>query len=403
MKYFSILTIIAIVAIAFKGAHTVPVINAGDEVQIDAIAGQSPFLTKDQKGNTVMSWVRMINDTSSVFCYAVSTDSKSFGQPVIIPNSNNIKAHGENLPKMIFKPTGEIIALWGSANPNPKNQHSGQVFYSQSFDEGKTWSEAKPLVSDTASYDQRYYDVALLKNGEVGIIWLDNRKTTDKEGSGLFFATTNGKNGFGEGKLISEQCCQCCRTDLYVDHNGGIHALYRGIVHDSIRDMVHIVSVDGGKTFTTPERISKDNWILNGCPHTGPAMTENEEGIHFAWFTGGKEKGCFYTRTTDNGKTFIAKDSVSLKGSHPQLTALPNRGLLVAWDETAYENNQVVKKIGIQKRTATGKAEVKQYITSTGTSSYPVIQAVNETSAIVAYTKTVYGKSFVAYKVVTVQ
>src|SRR6185503_12141730 len=128
-----------------------------------------------------------------------SLDNKQFNEPVIIPNSNNIQPHGENLPKIIFKPSGEIIALWGAANPNPKNKYSGLVYYTQSYNNGKTWSHPQPLVKDTSSYDQRYYDVALLPNGEAAVIWLDNRKTNGKEGSGLFFATTSGKNGFGEG------------------------------------------------------------------------------------------------------------------------------------------------------------------------------------------------------------
>jgi hypothetical protein len=148
-----------------------------------------------------------------------------FSSPIVIPNSGNIQPHGENMPKIIFKPSGEIIALWGAANPNPRNKYSGLVFYTQSFDNGVSWTPVKPLVNDTASYDQRYYDVALMPDGEAGIIWLDNRKTSTKEGSALYFSTTNGKNGFDKGRSIAEQCCQCCRTDLYVDRKGGIHAL----------------------------------------------------------------------------------------------------------------------------------------------------------------------------------
>jgi hypothetical protein len=212
-------------------------ITATEAIRIDNNPAECPYLTKDSRGKTVLSWVRLLTD-SMAFCYATTIDGKTFSKPIVIPNSNNIQPHGENLPKIIFKPSGEIIALWGAANANPKNKYSGQVFYTQSFDNGKTWSTARPLVNDPASYDQRYYDVALLPNGEAGIIWLDNRKISDKEGSGLYFATTNGNKGFEDGKLINEPCCQCCRTDLFIDSKGGIHALFRGIVKDSIRDMV---------------------------------------------------------------------------------------------------------------------------------------------------------------------
>ncbi|HTF30199.1 MAG TPA: sialidase family protein, partial [Flavitalea sp.] len=217
----------------------------------------------------------------------------------MIPNSGNIQPHGENLPKILFKPSGEILALWGAANPNQNNKYSGLVYYVQSFDDGKSWTIPRKLVNDTASYDQRYYDVALLRNGEAGIIWLDNRKTTSSEGSGLYFASTEGRNGFLHDRLISQPCCQCCRTDLFVDNKGFIHTLYRGIIQDSIRDMVHSVSKDGGKAFAKPVRISDDNWVINGCPHTGPSMTETNTGLAFAWFTGGKNKGCYFSGSKD--------------------------------------------------------------------------------------------------------
>jgi hypothetical protein len=404
MKNSSYLSLFILCFVACNNTKPKPSIVATAAVQIDNLPGECPYLTKDNNGNTVLSWVRILNDSTTQFCYAISSDCKNFSSPIVIPNSDNIQPHGENLPKIIFKPSGEIIALWGTLNANPKNKYSGLVYYTQSFDNGKSWTDAKPLVNDTASYDQRYYDVALLPNGEVGIIWLDNRKTSDKEGSALYFASTNGKNGFEKEKLISESCCQCCRTDLYVDRKGSIHVLFRGIIQDSIRDMVYINSTNGGKSFSKPKRISEDNWVIKGCPHTGPAMAENKEGIHFAWFTGGMKKGCFYTKTADNGKNFVMHDSVSLLGSHPQLTSLSNEDLFIVWDEATSNNNKPGKRIGIQHRTRAGKSESKTYITPQNAyASYPVIATTNNNSSIIAYTTKIDDKSYVGYQVASIR
>lgn len=401
MKKFLPIICLSICFAACKNEKEKAVVAAVEAVQIDNAPGECPYLTKDSKGATVLSWVRMLNNSTTAFCYATSSDGKTFSTPVVIPNSSNIQPHGENLPKIIFKPSGEIIALWGTSSTGAKNKYAGLVSYTQSFDEGKTWTSVRPLVGDTSANDQRYYDVALLPNGEAGIIWLDNRKTTNKQGSALYFASTDGRSGFGNGRLISQPCCQCCRTSLYVDKKGSIHALYRAILQDSIRDMVHIVSTDGGSTFSQPKRINADNWVLNACPHTGPAMTENRSGLHFAWFTGAKDKGCYYTKTTDNGKSFVTRDSVSALGSHPQIAALKSGELLIVWDETHVVGNNISKRIGIQRRTSEGKTKGKDYLTLAGTdASYPVIAAVNETTSIVAYSKQQKNKSFVAYQVV---
>ena len=379
-------------------------IETGDEVILDSVSGQCPYLVKDENGNTVVSWIRMINDSTTALCYATSSDGKTFGQPIVIPGSNHIQPHGENLPKITFKPSGEIIALWGSGNPNPHNKYSGLVYYVQSFDKGKNWTTAKPLVSDTASYDQRYYDVALLPSGETGIIWLDNRKTTTKQGSALYFASTSGKNGFENERLLSEPCCQCCRTNLFVDSKRGIHALFRGIIQDSIRDMVHIVSNDGGITFSEPARISDDNWVINACPHTGPAMTENADGMHFAWFTGGGMHGCYYTRSSDNGHSFTARDSVTRKGSHPQLISLDNGDVAIAWDEGGMMGEKAVKKVGLQLRSAMGEPLFSDYITSDSSmAGFPVLSSLKENTILMAYTITKKNKPFVAYRRILVQ
>lgn len=380
-------------------------VNSSIAAQLDSLPGTCPNLTKDHKGNIVLSWVRNLDDSFSVLCYAVSGDGgKSFTKPVVIPPSSNVHPHSENLPKILFKPSGDIMAVWGISNANAANKYSGLVNYSQSFDNGKTWSEAMALVNDTASYDQRYSDIALLPNGEIAIIWLDNRVTTAPDGSALYFATTNGRNGFENEKLISQPCCECCRTDLFMDKKKNIHILYRGIIQDSIRDMVHTVSVDGGKTFSEPKQINDDHWVLNGCPHTGPAMAENDEGLHFAWFTGGGKSGSFYTKTTDNGSSYIGYDSISHVGRHPQLASLSKGELIIVWDEAVTHLNQLNKRIGLQVRSAEGKNIKTRFITPDNLfSSYPVISPFDKSSSLIAYCKKEGEKNYIMYQRVTLE
>jgi hypothetical protein len=348
-----------------------------------------PFLTNDNAGNIVMSYIKEKNDTSAVMCYAVSKDKgRSFDEPIEIPASKYVLPSSENLPKIAFKPNGEIIVVWGVNNASPKKKYAGLIYYSQSFDNGKNWNEARLLVNDTASIDQRYFDVVVLQNGEVGIIWLDSRSKTDKQGSTLYFASTNGKNGFINEKPIGETICQCCRTDLFVDDKGVIHAVYRDIINDSIRDMVHIASANEGKTFSLPKRISDDNWVINGCPHTGPTMTENSTGLHFAWYTMGGGSGVFYSNTINKGKSFSMRDSVSGKSSakHPQITSLPNGDIIIVWDEMIKKGEHFNACIGLQHRSGQGKVISTRYITSDDfVVGYPVIKAVDNNVVVVAW------------------
>lgn len=380
-------------------------LQTNEALLMDTLPGSCPFFAKGNKGNVILSWVRSLSDTSAVVCYAVSTDDgKTFGSVNTIPSSSNVHPHAENMPKMIIKPSGEMIAVWGAGNPNPKNKYSGLVYYAQSFDGGKNWSAAKPLVNDTAGFDQRYFDVALLQNGEAVISWLDNRKSDNSEGSALYFAQTACNKGFLKEIRIDQSCCQCCRTKLFVDANNGVHVLYRSIINDTIRDMVHTVSVDGGKTFSKAQRINEDNWVIKACPHTGPTMTENKNGLHFAWYTGAKDQGVLYTQSANNGKSFTGADSVRTSARHPQMTTINNGALVVVWDEMVKENNVSVSRIGVQLRAADGKRIGESFITTdTLNATYPVLTAINNNRLAVACCIKKNGKSYVAYKQVTFQ
>lgn len=366
---------------------------------VDEIPGQSPYLTKAPNGNPILSWVRMSNDSPAAFCFAFGNNDGTFGDPIVVPNSTDIQPHGENLPKIIAKPTGEIIALWGIANPNPKNKYSGLIYYAQTFDNGKSWTDPKPLVNDTASFDQRYYDVALLPDGEAGIVWLDNPNRGEHVGSNVYFAKTLGREGFEKGKLISHTACQCCRTVLFTDAAKNVHVLYRAIIQDSIRDMVHIVSTNRGKSFSTPKRISDDNWVMNACPHTGPSMTENAHGLHFAWYTGGTNSGCYYTQTPDKGGRFINKVSIRPVGSHPQIATLSNNEMMIVWDEFV-TRTAPFRRIGVQRLDEQGNKKQIHFITSDTTfATYPVVAALDRSSALIAYTLKISDKNHIAYQV----
>lgn len=369
------------------------------QYQVDSAPGSCPYFTTNNSGEVVISWVRESSDSNAVLCYATANTAQGFSKPVFVTGSKNVQPHAENRPKIIFKPSGEIIALWGAANPNPKNKYSGIVYYAQSFNNGKTWSQPKKLVTDSSGYDQRYFDVALLPNGEVAIVWLDNRKTTQKEGSALYFATTSGAGGFTGERKIQQQCCPCCRTSLLVDGAGNINIVYRGIINDSIRDMVHTVSTNQGKSFSAPRQIHADNWVISGCPHTGPAMAQGKNGLHFAWYTGGNQQGSFFATSTNNGQTFEGYDGISARGAHPQLAALKNGNIIAVWDETLVKDGALVSKIGVQKRDAKGAKKESYFIASDSLPlTYPVLAETADHNLLVAFCKEKAGKNYVVWQ-----
>lgn len=357
------------------------------------------YLTRDASGKVVLSWVEQREgEETGMLYYAVSPDDgKTFPAGKPVPTAQGILPHGENIPRMIFRPNGEVIAMFGIQSNDPRNKYAGKVLYTISPDGGGTWQPAVPLVTDSAGYDQRYFDMAVLPSGEAVAIWLDNRKLVKNEGSTLYIATTGATPGFHQERPVVQTVCQCCRTALYVDAQGGLHAAFRDIIQDTIRDMVHIFSKDGGETFTPPVRISADNWAINGCPHTGPAMVRNANGLHFAWFTMGGGEGVFYCQSPDNGITYSRKENISAlpTAKHPQLAVLAKGDLALVWDEAADTSGN---RIGILHKSPDGKTLSRGFLTpGKEFAGFPVVEQTAE-GVVVAYKKRRNGKEGVFVK-----
>ncbi|NSL88494.1 exo-alpha-sialidase [Chitinophaga sp. Mgbs1] len=349
-----------------------------------------PYITRDTKGNVVVSWVE--NDsaaTTGIMYYAVSNDDGyTFSDAVKIPVTAGVYPHAENLPKLLYKPDGSMVVMFGVEQHDARNKYAGKVMYALSPDNGRTWEAAQPLVTDTAGYDQRYFDMALLPDGEAAAIWLDNRKDTRAEGSTLYFATTAGPKGFQSARPVAQTVCQCCRTRLYVAANGDIHLAYRDIINDSIRDMVHQLSTDRGSTFSVPVRISADNWVINGCPHTGPALTANSHGLHTAWFTMGGGQGVFYATSADNGNTYTQKESLSKApmAKHPQIVTTQQDDIAIVWDEPVKWKGEFGSRIGLCHKAPDGKTISTRWITEDSLhAGYPVIGTVPGKQVVVGY------------------
>jgi hypothetical protein len=376
------------------------------DITIQKISGderaEGSYLTKDHKGNPVIVWTEGNIDKDDVYLfYSVSEDGGgTFNTPVKIIASKGTRFHAESMNKLVFKKDGTIIAVFEKKIPTPENKYAGAILFTQSFDNGLTWTDPDYLHSDTSSGISRsFFDLSLLPDGEAGALWLDGRHKQEEKGTSVFFSRTSGRDGFQNELQVGETICQCCRTDLYSDSNGNIHAVFRDIINDSIRDMVHCISTDNGKTFSSPVRISADNWIINGCPHTGPDLAANASGLHFTWYTAGGEAGIYYCNSKDNGKSFGQRELVKKEGKHPRIAATEKEVCMI-WDEMVKKDSIYYGRVVLQIRGT--KEQFQKYVSGRNVSaSFPQILVLDKNKVLVSWTQEEEKKTSVVYSVIT--
>jgi hypothetical protein len=400
----------------------------------DEVEASGSYLTYDQENNPVLCWTESMSNQEEghVLKYAVfNPATEAFGEPVTVLPSSGTRAHPESMNKVGFKADGTVVALYAVKHPTEENPFAGSIFYTLSTDGGKSWSDAAFLHSDTLpDYGRGYFDLATLPDGEMGAVWLDGRFAETDTGSALFFAKTAKGEGFGADRQIGTSTCECCRTDIFVDQNGRIHVAYRDITFPAsqmgkqVRDMSYSYSDDLGRTFTKAKKLSSDNWAIEGCPHTGPSLAADEQGLHALWFTAGGGTGVYYTRSANYGDTFSPREVTSQEARHPQLITLTEGELVMVWDETSASKEKQHaglttgnqqhgamhgspasgSKIMLQLRKAN---QIKENLIVSddraGNATHPVALAIDKNKVLVAWTQEDMEKTGVYYKVVDLE
>jgi hypothetical protein len=370
----------------------------GEDTIVDVFSlthASAPYFTADVKGNTVLCWT---GTSDSILYYTVyDRQAGTFGTPVAVTPSRGTTARGESMNKVAFRGDGTVVAVFEKKHPTERNKYAGAIFYVQSFDGGVSWTKAKFIHSDTLEDNSRsYFDVAMLPDGEVGAVWLDGRLRLGSEGSSLFFAKTKGHEGFQGDKQIGETVCQCCRTDISTDPKGNVHVIFRDIeltAAGAVRDFVHMVSTDTGKTFTAPRVVSNDHWIVDGCPHTGASMAVSDGRLEVVWFTAGGRPGLYYSFSLDDGKTFAPRELISENARHPQMVSANGWAAIVV--EESEQGNSVAVSHGGHHEPATTPSVVVWWRNKEGNlahtvaddngGEFPVATLVDEETLLVGY------------------
>lgn len=225
----------------------------------------------------------------------------------------------QHSPRLAFG-KGRLYVLWQTK----KGMH-----FTASADGGRTWKEAP--VRDAGVPGE--IDMPALASGPDGaayVVWVDERgghPADDRYASDLYLAKSADGRRFAKNVRLTGSAplaCPCCRPALAVDSRGRLWIAYRSS-EANLKDTQLLIVTSRG---VEAKRLSAHRWRFEGCPMDGPSLAVRGDQAAVVWTSDGD---MFAASSLDGGATFSAPERLG-KGAFHAAAAGPG-GVVLAWDE----------------------------------------------------------------------
>ncbi len=224
----------------------------------------------------------------------------SFDPPVWVSEQGEVvTSSGEDSPAF-FVTQDDMFAAWNEGH---------DLRFSRSLSWGGSFEKPIKIADKTDKSFSGYPSIGVAPNRDVYVVWIDARKqqedSDDNYAVYLARSTDHGAT-FGKNIRVAAKICPCCRPTVSFGPNGEVLVIWRHIYPGPIHDMTVAISTDNGATFSSPRRIAEDNWKINGCPDSGPAVARTGKRVYVAWLTEANPKisGVRLSWSDDGGRTW---------------------------------------------------------------------------------------------------
>lgn len=296
-------------------------------------AAQKPQLARSASGTLS---VLAIEDTegSRRLIYTQSQDDGDHFSPSIRVSDpgTSVIASGDNIPSLVQTEAG-LYAAWQERTQEDWHR----IMFAKSEDRGASFEKPIEVTDHKGPAFNGFSAMSVAPNGDIYVIWLDGRDEAEPEGTlALYLAkSTDGGKSFGANIRVALGACPCCKPAIAFGKNGEVYVSWRKVFDGDVRDVVLAASRDGGKTFSAAVKVGEDQWVIHGCPDSGPSMVNIGQRLYIAWFSEGNHTSGIRVATSDDGgKNFTIPDVVSkgiLAANHPQLSIFDSNHVMLSF------------------------------------------------------------------------
>lgn len=259
------------------------------------------------------------NDGARLALFNSQNGGDSFDPPVrVSEQGKEVTSSGEDSPAF-FVTQDDMFAAWNEGS---------ELRFARSLSWGGSFEKPIKITDKIGSSFSGYPSIGVAPNRDVYVVWLDTRERQDDSDDNyavyLARSTDHGAT-FGKNIRVAIKVCPCCRPTVSFGPNGEVLVIWRHVYPGPIHDMTVAISTDNGATFSPPQRIAEDNWKINGCPDSGPAVARTGRRVYVAWLTEANPQisGVRLSWSDDGGKTWapaIMGSQSTVDANYPAFT-----------------------------------------------------------------------------------
>jgi len=333
-----------------------------------------PVCGLNASGKVVVMWGKRNNQ----HVYVSVEGASGFGTPERLnPLGMTVFAQDWVGPDMAI--SGDNVHVTFKSQP----EKEGFVYICSSSDGGKTFGDTVRVSDNNWS---RFPAIAASPDGKKVYIAYMAFEPDFLEPHYVVCTSVDGGKTFGDevkASIAPGEVCDCCPADIFTTEDQVIVEFRNN--DDDLRDMWAAISTDDGKSFKTVKDIDETDWVIGGCPSSGPTGIIGNDTLYSVWMSGAEGPARIYLGTA-------SKDSLEM-GLNMMLTPSATTSTTQNFPIIAGSGNQ----LGIVwQENVSGKGSIKFVYSKNGSSgvkSFNVIQVDDDGTGIPQNPYMSYDKS----------
>ncbi|HEX8137303.1 MAG TPA: sialidase family protein [Pyrinomonadaceae bacterium] len=322
----SLLTLMSACARYFdRGAVSITRLGPPVRVSPEQSDAAEPVVAAASDGTAYIAWVEhRPRKEADLLVARLDREANSVGPPVRVnPRGGEATAWRGDPPTLAVAPDGALYVGWTAREAS--EGHATTLYLSASRDGGQTFAPPVKVNDDEQPGVHGMHSLAVARDGRIHLAWLDERNLGQAEAPGaspegqkkmeqmernreVFTAySADGGRSFSRNRRVAAEACPCCKTAVAVSGDGRVYLAWRQVLPGEYRHIAVSSSGDGGETFSAPKIVSDDQWVIAGCPVSGPALSVAGDGtLGVMWYTAGERgtPGLYWAQSKDGGESF---------------------------------------------------------------------------------------------------